>query len=667
VVVEGNGIGAEKASLCIGSPAPSRKELSVACKSETESGIPAGQVSAAAEVDGAASNHPELRPLRHFLDAIPAAAYICDVDGRLILYNEAAVTLWGRMPTVGDDQWCGSYKMHWPDGTAMPLNQCPMAIALKTSRSHWGADAVIERPDGTRRDVLANPQLLHDSTGSVIGALNILVDITERKQKEEASGRLAAIVESSDDAIVGKTLEGIITSWNRSAERIFGYTTREAVGQHISLIIPAARRAEEDYVLAQVRRGARIEHFETERQCKDGRIVKISLTVSPIKNAAGQIIGASKIARDITEQKRAEDALRESEERFKAIFNQVVSGISQTDLDGRFVLVNDRFCQIVGRTKEELMTLRMQDITHPADLPENIELFQRLVRDGVAFEIEKRYVRPDGSDVWVHNSASVVTDRGGRPQYAIADVVDISARKQAEELIRRSNIKLKQANDNLQQFAYSMTHDLQEPLRMMACYSDLLLKKFKDKLDGEADTFVQFIREGAYRMQMLIQDLLQYTQLELGEGVANKPVDCDAALKVALTNLTSAIQQSGAVVTSEPLPTVLGQDIHFVQLFQNLVGNAIKYRREEPPTVHVAAEQRDGVWRFSIRDNGVGIEPQYATSIFGLFQRLEKDTRGTGIGLAICAKVVERHGGQIWVESEVGRGSTFFFTIPVAE
>ncbi|MGH9631208.1 MAG: PAS domain S-box protein, partial [Bryobacteraceae bacterium] len=204
-------------------------------------------VSVTTELGEARLSHPELAALQHFLHAIPAAAYICAADGRVTLYNEAAVALWGRMPVTGDDQWCGSYKMHWPDGTSMPLSQCPMAIALKTSRSLWGMDAVIERPDGTRRDVIANPQLLHDSTGSVFGALNILVDITERKQNDEASGRLAAIVESSDDAIVGKTLEGIITSWNRSAERIFGYTAAEAVGQHM-------RRAEEDYVLAQVQR-----------------------------------------------------------------------------------------------------------------------------------------------------------------------------------------------------------------------------------------------------------------------------------------------------------------------------------------------------------------------------------------------------------------------------
>lgn len=643
------------------------EQAKVSREDEAEPRIAVFEGPVAAEPDRAGLSDFQSTSLQEFLEAIPAAAYVCDTAGRVVFYNQAAAILWGGTPTVGDDQWCGSYKLHWPDGTSMPLNQCPAAVALKTGRSLWNVDAIIERPDGSRRHVLANPQLVYDATGTLVGALNILIDVTERKQKEEVSGWLAAIIDSSDDAIVSKTPNGIVTSWNLSAERIFGYTAAEAVGQHISLIIPEERRAEEDYVISQILRGEKVDHFETQRQRKDGSKVEISLTVSPIKDAAGRVIGASKIARDITERKRAAEALRESEERFKAIFNQVVSGIAETDLTGRFVLVNDRFCEIVGRTKEELVNLRIQDITHPDDLPVSLGLFQHLVREGVNFEIEQRYVRPDGSDVWVHDSVSMIADNAGHPCYTIVCAVDISARKEAEQALWRSNEQLKRANDNLQQFAYSASHDLREPLRAMLCYSELLSRQYEHQLDDDAARFVQFIQEGATRLQTLLNDMLQYTRLELADEVVSKPVDCNAALKAALTNLTSAIQESGAEVTSGPLPIVLGQEVRLVQLFQNLVGNAIKYRRDEPLTVHVAAEARDGMWRFSVRDNGIGIEPQYAKDVFGLFKRLEKNTGGTGLGLAICARVVERHRGQIWVESEVGKGSTFFFTIPMAE
>jgi PAS domain S-box-containing protein len=249
---------------------------------------------------------------RQLVRALPAALYTCDAQGRVMLYNEAAAALWGRRPEVGKDLWCGSWRLYEPDGTPMPLDQCPMAVAIREGRAVRGQEIVIERPDGTRWYVLPYPDPIRNASGEVVGAVNMLVDLTERHQAEEARARLAAIIDSSDDAIVSKTLEGIITSWNRGAERIFGYTAAEAVGQHISLIIPAERRAEEDDVLARLRRGEKIDHFETIRQTKDGRKIDISLTVSPVRNAEGRIIGASKVARDITERKRVEAALQQA-------------------------------------------------------------------------------------------------------------------------------------------------------------------------------------------------------------------------------------------------------------------------------------------------------------------------------------------------------------------
>jgi PAS domain S-box-containing protein len=249
---------------------------------------------------------------RQLVHALPTAVYTCDAQGRVMLYNEAAVTLWGRRPEVGKDLWCGSWRIYEPDGTPMPLDQCPMAVAIREGRAVRGQEIVIERPDGSRSYVLPYPEPIRNASGEVVGAVNMLVDLTERQRSEEARARLAAIVDSSDDAIVSKTLEGFITSWNRGAERIFGYTAAEAVGQHITLIIPVERRAEEDGVLARLRRGEKVDHFETVRQAKDGRKIDISLTVSPVRNAEGRIIGASKVARDITERKRTEAALQQA-------------------------------------------------------------------------------------------------------------------------------------------------------------------------------------------------------------------------------------------------------------------------------------------------------------------------------------------------------------------
>jgi PAS domain S-box-containing protein len=255
---------------------------------------------------------------REMIDALPAAIYTTDVQGRLLHFNRACIELSGRTPVLGSDYWCVSWKLYRPDGTPLPHDECPMAVALKEGRAVRDEIIIVERPDGTRVSVMPYPTPLRDHQGKMIGGINMLVDITESHEAEIASRWLAALVESSDDAIVSKTLDGVITSWNRGAERMFGYTAAEAVGQHISLIIPADRRSEEDHVLADLRRGRKIDHFETERLTKDGRRISISLTVSPVKDRGGRIIGASKVARDITERKRAEEQLREAKRRAEA-------------------------------------------------------------------------------------------------------------------------------------------------------------------------------------------------------------------------------------------------------------------------------------------------------------------------------------------------------------
>jgi PAS domain S-box-containing protein len=255
---------------------------------------------------------------REMIDALPAAIYTTDAEGRLMHFNRACIELSGRTPVPGSDRWCVSWKLYRPDGTPLPHDECPMAIALKEGRAVRDQMIIIERPNGTRALIMPYPTPLRDPQGMIVGGINMLIDVTQRSEAEIPARRLAAIVESSDDAIVSKTLDGIITSWNRSAERMFGYTAAEAVGRHISLIIPPERRSEENDVLAHLRRGEKVDHFETERQTKDGRRLSISLTVSPVKDGAGRIIGASKVARDITERKRAEEQLREAKREAEA-------------------------------------------------------------------------------------------------------------------------------------------------------------------------------------------------------------------------------------------------------------------------------------------------------------------------------------------------------------
>lgn len=246
------------------------------------------------------------------VSSLPAAVYTTDAEGRVTLYNEAATVLWGQKPEIGKDLWCGSYRIFRPDGTALSLDQCPMAITLREGRPVRGEEIIVERPDGVRRNVLPYPDPIRDVSGKIIGAVNMLLDVTESKCAEEASRRLAAIVESSDDAIISTDLNGIITSWNHGAERLFGYLATEAIGKPITILLPPNRADEEMHILQRIRKGEGLTHFETIRQRRDGKLVDISLMISPVRDADGKIIGASKIARDITAQKQSKRELEQA-------------------------------------------------------------------------------------------------------------------------------------------------------------------------------------------------------------------------------------------------------------------------------------------------------------------------------------------------------------------
>ena len=265
------------------------------------------------------SHEPQAQParhrgdleVRHLLAKLPVAAYTCDADGLITYFNERAVQLWGREPTLNDpvDRFCGSFRLFSPDGSPMPHGECWMALALRDGKAYNGQEIVIERPDGNRCIALAYANPLLDERGKLVGAVNVLVDITDRRRAELARSQLAAIVESSDDAIISKDLNGVIQSWNAAAQRLFGYTAEQAVGRHISFLIPAERADEEDRILARLRAGERVYHFDTVRVRSDGQSIHVSLTISPIRDQAGRIVGASKSARDITDRKQAEERI----------------------------------------------------------------------------------------------------------------------------------------------------------------------------------------------------------------------------------------------------------------------------------------------------------------------------------------------------------------------
>ena len=318
---------------------------------------------------------------RDLIEALGVAVYTTDAAGVITYFNQAAADLWGRRPEIGKDQWCGSWTIyHLDDITVMPHDECPMAICLKENRPVRGVEAIAERPDGSRIQFMPFPTPLRDQSGKLIGAINVLVDVTAGKRAELAAARLAAIVKSSDDAIISKNLDGTVTSWNAGAERIFGYTAEEIIGRSIRVIIPPDRQYEEDEVLSRVRKGEYVEHFQTVRRRKDGSLVDISLSVSPIRNSSGEIVGASKIARDISEQKRAEEALLQS----MAVKDEFLGLVSHelrtpiTTILGNALILQRRADKLPDDSKKEALSYIVNEAERLQRIIENLLLLARV-------------------------------------------------------------------------------------------------------------------------------------------------------------------------------------------------------------------------------------------------------------------------------------------------
>jgi signal transduction histidine kinase len=414
--------------------------------------------------------------------------------------------------------------------------------------------------------------------------------------------------------------------------------------------------------LEQIRRGGLVEHQETVRLHKDGRRIDVSILISPVKDAQGGLIGASTIARDISERKRAEEAVRESEERFRALVtasSDVVYRMSPDWSEMRHLVGRD----FIADTEAPSQTW-LDKYIHQEDQSRVMAAIKEAIRTKSIFALEHRVLRVDGSLGWTFSRAVARKDASGEIVEWFGTAADITERKRAEEALAQRAQELARSNADLAQFAYVASHDLKEPLRAVSGCVGLLKANYEGKLDERTGEYMTHIVDGAARMETLIDGLLAYSRVGT-QGGELQPVECGKALGTAVQNLAASIQESGAIVTCDALPTVQGDAQQLVSLFQNLIGNAFKFRQEAPPRIHVSAEWNGTLWRFSVRDNGIGIAPQYFERIFGVFQRLHtrREYPGTGIGLAICKKIVERHGGRIWVESVPGEGATFCFSL----
>ena len=353
-----------------------------------------------------------------------------------------------------------------------------------------------------------------------------------------------------------------------------------------------------------------------------------------------------------------DDALKKERERFWFMAESMPQKIFTAAPDASVDYFNRQWLDYTGLSFEQIKGWGWTQFVHPDDLDETIDAWGRAITTGDPCHSEHRFRRLDGKYRWHLSRAVAMRDSAGKVSLWLGSSTDIHEQKEKEQALRR-------ANDDLQQFAYSASHDLQEPIRNVAVYSEMIATRYHGLVDEEGRMFLNFLTEGGRRLSMLVSDLLAYTSAGTGE-LTEAPVDANAVLQHSLASLAERIRENRAAVTFDSLPEVYMGEAHLQQILQNLVSNALKYHDDIPPRIHVSVTERFSEWCFSVKDNGIGIDPQYRDKIFGVFKRLHHDRTygGTGIGLAICKRVVERYGGRIWVESEPGKGSTFLFTVP---
>jgi PAS domain S-box-containing protein len=611
------------------------------------------------------------------LERLPVPMFVKARDGRYLGVNKAWEEMFG-MPAAS---FVGKEVRD-----LYPQNPEIAALHAARDRELWerpGAQSYptqIVTPDGRRRDTIYY-KATFPSDGEPEGLVGAIFDVTARARAEsalrESEERFRAVVDSANEGMLIYDRSLNIIAGNRAAERIVGLPLAQLIGKPgFTSLLPCVRAdgtplpERERPTRATVRSGKALTDLRIGIQRAGGAVTWLSVNTAFLRRVDDtDYYGLVSTITDVTEQTNAEARLKESEARFRQTFELAASGICHV-VDGRFVRVNRSLCEILGYTEKELLGKHVKDVSHPEDR-DVTDADRARIRAGELDQarFEKRYLRRDGSVVWCDLAIALVRDVFGMPLYEIAVFDDITNRKTSEAALHAAHEELKRSNAELEQFAYVASHDLQEPLRMVASYTQLLGRRYEAKLDKDAREFMSYIVDGATRMKQLIEDLLAYSRVGT-KGQEFKPVALEAPLRRALFNLRTGIEEAGAAVTYDPLPTVQGDEVQLGQLLQNLVGNALKFRSNSVPRIHLAVTDSPQEWTLEVRDNGIGIEPQYFERIFMVFQRLHNkgEYPGTGIGLAICKKVVERHGGRIWVESRAAQGesqgSSFFFTLP---
>lgn len=618
--------------------------------------------------------------LQTLMDVAPVGIAIGhDPEGNTITVNRL-LTEWLNAPagtnvslSVSEEERQVSYQV-LRNGRPARVEELPVQYAALNAKGVRNDEFSIVRSDGRTIEMLANAEPLFDDQGRVRGSIATYIDITERKRAEQAllesENRFRTMFQEVPSiAVQGYAMDGTTQYWNSASEKLYGYSAEEAIGRSLlELIIPPEMR---DRVRQDIQHmaetGQPIPAAELSLMRKDGSRVPVysSHAIISIQGHPRELFCLDV---DLTERKRAEQGVA-YQAKLLASVNDAIVG---SDSDFRLNAWNASAESTYGWKAEEVLARNGLEVLQTEWPQADAELMRRMIEETGRWRGEATQLRKDGTRIPVEVSSMVLCDENGQVTGYVSVNRDITDRKRTEEALRERtseleelNRELARSNEELEQFAYVASHDLQEPLRTMSSFSQLLEKRYKDRLDQDANDFINFIVDAATRMQKLITDLLAYSRAGHG-GAGMVEVDCNQLVHKLVRSMSLTIEAANGQVTFDRLPVVTAYEAGINQLFQNLIGNALKFRGEQPPCIHISAQQAEKEWIFSVQDNGIGIEPQYSQRIFMIFQRLHPRDKyaGTGIGLSICKKIVESLGGRIWTESELGKGSTFYFTVP---
>lgn len=612
--------------------------------------------------DDPVRHHHDLPMVRvGVLDCLNDAVAVIDPAGFILYTNDAQNRILGyKRGELSGRDWRDTIAA----GNGFDASEIARTIALDGS---WSGPMSHRRSDGLPIRTFDRIVLTGMDGRQVWFRTQTRSDSAEDALRKSES-RFDGFMDASAQGVWLVDTGGFTTFANRRMADLLGYEVDEIVGRQCFDFLH-----QDDAERARLGFERRKEGDTAARDYrvrrKDGAVIWVSFTAAPMRDEAGNTIGVLAMCTDVTAKVQAADALRESEERQRLATDAGKIGLWDWDITNGRVVWSDRVYEFHGMERGSFggSVEEFDRLIHKEDKARVSEAIARSLEANEPYQIEFRTVRPTGEVRWLATSGRVIRDRSGKPVRMLGATLDTTDRQLAEEELRNANASLELANADLEQFAYAAAHDLREPVRNISLYAQLLERKYGSKLDGDARTYIGVTIESARRIQELIHDLLAYTRVVEGPEPGPAGTLANQVIRDVISDLQTSVETLHAQIVCEELPEVCVPAGQLTQIFRNLISNALKYRGADPPSIRISAEAGDdGHWVFTVRDNGIGVPADQHDRIFKVFRRLHgREIPGTGIGLAICSRIIGHHGGRIWVESEPGCGAAFRFTLPV--